>query len=72
MYGVTEPIPLEGINVIRLEFFRIDEYKEGEPWANPLRALVLERMRYKDWSWYFSFIGNWFTLAAWQLAKILL
>jgi hypothetical protein len=48
---------LQDIRCFYLEFHG-DPVSEHEEWATPLRAQVLERLQYKDWHWYLSFIGK--------------
>ena len=49
---------LDDAKVFYLEFLgEVDPY-DREAWADPLRTMVLKHLRYKDWNWYLSFIGD--------------
>lgn len=48
---------LQDIRCFYLEFHG-DPVSDREEWATPLRAQVLERLQYKNWQWYLSFMGK--------------
>ena len=46
-------------------FFGNDPHDSLERWADPLRALVFERLCIPNWRWYLSFMG-WMSLPPWH------
>jgi hypothetical protein len=45
------------LRVFYLEFSGTP-YTDRQMWADPLRAQVISRLKYKDWNWYLSFVGS--------------